>query len=197
MAKRTGSMSHDEPEETAKKQNKASPKGQAEAQEAEPEVEEAADPDPEPEPEQVDDRLSEDPAEEEVNPNTPVQLEDLDPETELWEGGPLAKDVLAWKEHYGEIYITYFSAETRVIWHPLSRKEYRDLVREITDAVSQAENMSNAEANLINEDLTARKVVLWSDVDLDSPRAPGGMISTISNHAMEASGFGSIDVRQL
>lgn len=128
---------------------------------------------------------------------TSVSLEDLDPESPLWEGGPLVKSVSAWKAKHGEVYITYFTPSVRVIWRPLSRADYRQIVSRMAE-ISAERELSNAEATLLNEELTAQTVILWPEYNPDdADHNLGGLASTITNQSMEASGFSAMDVRQL
>lgn len=131
------------------------------------------------------------------DPDEGVSLESLDPKSELWEGGPLVGTLQEWKSQYGEIYLTYFTPTVRVVWRPLSRSDYRKIVARMSEIASE-QDLSNVEVNMIQEELVAQTVMLWPDYDVsDDSNELGGLASTISQHAMEASGFSAMEVRQL
>lgn len=131
------------------------------------------------------------------DPDQGVSLESLDPEEALWEDGPLVKQLLDWKSQYGEIYLTYFTPTVRVVWRPLSRADYRRIVARMGELASE-QNLSNVEVNMVQEELVTQIVMLWPGYDPnDDANELGGLASTISQHAMEASGFSAMEVRQL
>lgn len=131
------------------------------------------------------------------DPDEGVSLESLDPESELWEEGPLVKQLLDWKARYGEIYLTYFTPTVRVVWRPLSRGDYRKIVARVSEIAGE-QNLSNVEVNMVQEELVAQTVMLWPDYDMNNDSGElAGLPSTVSQHAMEASGFSALEVRQL
>lgn len=126
-------------------------------------------------------------------------LEDLDPTTPLWEGGPLAGQAQAWKEQYGDIYVSRVDPylERYVIWRPLNRHEYRALVKEMENSISSGQ-VSQAEANLNNEEAIAELCILFPRYSRHAPASfAAGIPSAIAQEVMENSGFVTTEVRKL
>ena len=125
-----------------------------------------------------------------------AELEDLDPEAEVWPGGPKAKLVQKWKKLHREIYVSVF-LEDYVLWRPIKRSEYKEHVLNL-EAMSEAQGLSPSEANFLNEEIITAMCVLypkWDMDDLDDGLA--GIPSLISQEILEASGFVVLDVKQL
>lgn len=121
----------------------------------------------------------------------------MDPDQEVWPGGPNFAQINAWKDEYGEIYVTEVSPGNYVIWRTLTRFEYRRLVRSVEQAVSTGQ-VTQGQANLDNEEAIAELVIVWPGYNRqESVKTLAGIASTIAQQAMEASGFVSLDVRQL
>lgn len=122
---------------------------------------------------------------------------DVAPETELFDGGPTKAQIDEWKSKFGKIYVTEVADEKYVVWRTLRRAEYRNLVADMERAVSNG--ASNAEASMNNEEAITQMCSLWPSgltlqglgVDL------AGLPAIISQQVMEASGFMSLQVREL
>lgn len=119
----------------------------------------------------------------------------MDPEEELFEGGPNFGQVNAWKEQYGQVYVSEFFGKY-VVWRPLSRFEYRRLVKNLEQALSTGQ-VSQAEANLNNEESIAELCVLFPPYDRRDTKNMAGIASSIAQSVMDTSGFTVSDVRQL
>ena len=77
-------------------------------------------------------------------------VEDLPDEEEIWPDGPTAGQIKIWKKEHGDVYVTSISFDKHIAWRPLSRIEYKNLVRKMEQLV-QSGQLSTAEANLWNE----------------------------------------------
>jgi hypothetical protein len=131
----------------------------------------------------------------EEEPN--VQIEDLPDEEKLWEDGPSAGLVKQWKNEYGEIYVTSITFDKHIIWRVLNRLEYKNLVKKMEQLV-QAGQLSNAEANMWNEESIAELCILYPTLDkADMTGVMAGIPSLIAQEVLEASGFVALEVRQL
>lgn len=121
----------------------------------------------------------------------------MDPKEVLFPGGPNFGQINAWKEQYGDVYVTSVTPTKHVVWRTISRFEYRRLTKNLEMAIASGQ-VSNAEANLNNEEEIVEMCVLYPQYNRDSSlRDLAGLASTLSQQIMEASGFNSIEVRQL
>jgi hypothetical protein len=126
-----------------------------------------------------------------------VSVESLDPDEELWPGGPTAGDVTDWKEEYGDIYVTSITVDKHVIWRPLTRPEYNAHIERMEDLVDSGQ-LSPARANLYNEEAIAELCMLFPKYDRKEKKSGlAGTPSLIAQQVMEASGFTALEVRQL
>lgn len=126
-----------------------------------------------------------------------VQIEDLPPDTTIWEGGPTVAQILEWKEEYGDVYITNVTYEKHVVWRTLRRPEYKQLVRQIEQLLVDG-RMTQTEANMYNEELTCTICTLYPKYSMpDFENELAGLPSILSQQIMETSGFSTVDVRQL
>jgi len=124
-----------------------------------------------------------------------LELEDLDPDMPLWEGGPLVKEALEWKSKH-RLYLTSFTMEDHVMWRPMDRDEYREHVRRVERMAE--EGYSQSEANLMNEERIAELCILFPPYDAKQKREGlAGIPSVIAQSVMEASGFVALEVREL
>jgi hypothetical protein len=127
----------------------------------------------------------------------PTSVEDLPDDERVWPDGPTAGQIKAWKKEHGEVYVTSISYDKHIAWRPLSRLEYKALVRKMEQLV-QSGQLSNAEANLWNEEAIAEICVLYPSYDKESmTKEMAGLPSLISQEVLEASGFVALEVRQL
>lgn len=120
----------------------------------------------------------------------------MPPDQEVWPGGPKFKQINAWKDQYGDIYVTSITPEKHVVWRTLNRFEYRRAVKQLEQLI--ASGMSTAEANLNNEEIIAEMCILFPKYSRASQAEEmAGIPYVISQQCMEASGFNSVEVRQL
>jgi hypothetical protein len=135
--------------------------------------------------------------EEAVTPAEATTIEELSDDQVIFENGPTAGQVKAWKQQFGEVYVTSISFDKHIIWRVLSRMEYKQLVKKM-ETLLQAGQLSSAEANMWNEEAIAELCILFPSYDkkaLTSEMA--GLPSLISQEVLEASGFVALEVRQL
>lgn len=127
----------------------------------------------------------------------PSSVEDLPDEEEIWPNGPTAGQIKMWKKEYGEVYVTSISFEKHIAWRPLSRLEYKNLVRKMEQLV-QGGQLSTSEANLWNEEAITELCILFPSYDAAAmTKEMAGLPSLISQEVLEASGFVALEVRQL
>jgi len=125
------------------------------------------------------------------------QVEDLDDSEEIWEGGPTAGTIKAWKQQFGEVYVTSITFDKHIVWRVLSRIEYKNLVKKMEQLV-QAGQLTSAEANMWNEEAIAKMCILYPQYDdIEMNGVMAGIPSLISQEVLEASGFVALEVRQL
>lgn len=125
-----------------------------------------------------------------------IQVENLPPDEILWEGGPTAGQVVAWKNQYENVYITNVTFDKHIVWRALNRDEYKSIVRQIEGAVNGG--MGTTEATMLNEELTCVTCFLLPHYKLeDFGRELAGLPSILAQQINESSGFATIDVRQL
>jgi len=133
----------------------------------------------------------------EVQNEPSVQIEDLPDQEKLWEDGPTAGVVKQWKSEYGEVYVTSITFDKHIIWRVLNRLEYKNLVKKMEQLV-QAGQLTNAEANMWNEEAIAELCILYPVMDkADMTGVLAGLPSLIAQEVLEASGFVALEVRQL
>lgn len=121
----------------------------------------------------------------------------MDPNEELWEGGPKFAQINAWKDDYGDIFVTSVTPDKHVVWRTLTRFEYRRLVKNLEQAVSTGQ-VTQGEANMNNEEQIAELCILYPEFNrTQNANEMAGVVTTIAQQVMEASGFGSVEVRQL
>jgi hypothetical protein len=127
----------------------------------------------------------------------PQSVEDLDDAEEIWEDGPTAGMIKAWKEIHGDVYVTSLTYEKHVVWRTLARNEYKQLVKKMEQLV-QGGQLSTAEANLWNEEAITEICILFPDYNKVSLMEDmAGIPSLLSQEILEASGFVALEVRQL
>lgn len=121
----------------------------------------------------------------------------MDPEEEVWPDGPKFGQINEWKDKFGDIYVTSVTPTEHVVWRTMSRFEYRRLIQNTEQALATGQT-SQAIANLDNEDAIAELCILYPPYSRTKATGMlGGIASTISQQVMEASGFSSLEVRQL
>ena len=128
---------------------------------------------------------------------SPQSVEDLDDAEEIWDNGPTAGMIKAWKALHGDVYVTSLTFEKHVVWRTLARSEYKQLVKKMEQLV-QAGQLSTAEANLWNEEAITEICLLFPDyTKVSMADDMAGIPSLISQEILEASGFVALEVRQL
>lgn len=126
-----------------------------------------------------------------------ISVEDLDDAEEIWEGGPTAGQIKAWKQNHGDVYVTSLTFDKHVVWRTLTRNEYKQLVKKMEQLV-QAGQLSTAEANLWNEEAITEICLLFPAYDrVALSNEMAGLPSLLSQEILEASGFVALEVRQL
>ncbi len=124
-------------------------------------------------------------------------VEDLSDEELIWPEGPTAGMIKAWKQEYGDVYVTSITYDKHIAWRTLTRLEYKNLVRKM-EQLMEAGQLSSAEANLWNEEAIAEICCLYPAYDRQSITADlAGLPSLIAQEVLEASGFVALEVRQL
>ena len=124
-----------------------------------------------------------------------LALSEVDPETEVWTGGPTAGKVLEWMEEHKHVYVTSISFEDHIAWRPLKRSEYAKISGRIE---IEAEDKGEIELQMLNEELVCRTCVLFPDyskIDFDDLLA--GVPTLVSQQILERSGFTAISLREM
>lgn len=132
-----------------------------------------------------------------LDPAEATSVEELADDVPIFENGPTAGQIKAWKKQHGEVYVTSISFDKHIVWRVLSRMEYKQLVKKM-ESLMQAGQLSTAEANMWNEEAIAELCILfpgYNKAALTSDMA--GLPSLISQEVLEASGFVALEVRQL
>lgn len=121
----------------------------------------------------------------------------MDPKEEVWDGGPTFGQINEWKDRFGDVYVTSVTPKDHIVWRTITRFEYRRLIQNTEQALSTGQ-MTQAVANLDNEESMAELCILYPEYRRSNASgAMAGIASTVSQQIMEASGFSSIEVRQL
>ena len=147
-------------------------------------------PDPEPE-------LEEDGQDGGDPPEDGVRVEDLDPDEELWPGGPQIKQIIEWKEAFGDVYVTSLTLDKHVVWRTMDRTEYKRMIKAMEQMAASGQ-LSEADIKTFNEEYITEVCTLFpkytkQDMAIDL----AGLPTIISQEVMEASGFVALEVRQL
>lgn len=132
-----------------------------------------------------------------VDADAQVGVDDLPDDELIWPGGPTAGQIKAWKKQYGDVYVTSISFDKHIAWRTLNRLEYKNLFKKMEQLI-QAGQLSQAEANLWNEEAIAEICILYPVYDKQALISEmAGLPSLISQEVLEASGFLALEVRQL
>jgi hypothetical protein len=130
-------------------------------------------------------------------PAEATSVEQLPDETPIFDNGPTAGQDKEWKKQHGEVYVTSISFDKHVVWRVLSRLEYKNLVKKM-ESLMQAGQLTNAEANMWNEEAISEMCILFPSYDKKALTGDmAGLPSLISQEVLEASGFVALEVRQL
>lgn len=131
------------------------------------------------------------------SPAEATTVEQLPDDMPIFDNGPTAGQVKEWKKQHGEVYVTSISFDKHVVWRVLSRLEYKNLVKKM-ESLMQAGQLTNAEANMWNEEAIAEMCILFPSYDKKALTGDmAGLPSLISQEVLEASGFVALEVRQL
>ena len=126
-----------------------------------------------------------------------ILVEDLDPNEELWPGGPTAGMIVAWKEQYGDVFVSSFTPEIHIVWRTLNRFEYRNHIKKM-EQLARTGQFTEAEASLMNEESLCEICVLFPQLTPDAMMGEmAGMASSLAGDVLEASGFVALEVRKL
>lgn len=132
-----------------------------------------------------------------IDPSEATTVEQLADDQVIFDNGPTAGQIKAWKKTYGEVYVTSISFDKHIVWRVLNRLEYKQLVKKMEQLVA-AGQLSNAEANMWNEEAIAEMCILFPSYDKNALTGEmAGLPSLISQEVLEASGFVALEVRQL
>jgi hypothetical protein len=124
-------------------------------------------------------------------------VEDLADDELIWDGGPTAGMIKAWKQEYEDIYVTSITFDKHIVWRVLNRLEYKQIVKKMEQLI-QAGTLSSAEANMWNEEAISELCILFPKYDKKSASGVmAGVPSLIAQEVLEASGFVALEVRQL
>lgn len=124
-------------------------------------------------------------------------VEELADDQVIFDNGPTAAQIIAWKKQHGEVYVTSISFDKHIVWRVLSRIEYKQLVKKM-ETLMQAGQLSNAEANMWNEEAISELCILFPSYNKQALTGDmAGLPSLISQEVLEASGFVALEVRQL
>ena len=146
---------------------------------------------------QDDDILISDYSDQQVLVEQATTVEELADDQVIFDNGPNAGQIKAWKKQYGEVYVTSISFDKHIVWRVLSRIEYKQLVKKM-ETLMQAGQLSNAEANMWNEEAISELCILFQSYDKHALTGDmAGLPSLISQEVLEASGFVALEVRQL
>jgi hypothetical protein len=103
---------------------------------------------------------------------------DTDGDEVLFPDGPKMSVVEEWKSRFGAIYLTEFDEEV-FIWHTLTRKEYKDIMK-----------VQNADQYYKEERICDKCVLYPEGYDfLKMTRGKAGIPSLIAEQVMDKSGF--------
>ena len=146
---------------------------------------------------QDDDILISDYSDQQVLVEQATTVEELADDQVIFDNGPTAGQIKAWKKQHGEVYVTSISFDKHIVWRVLSRIEYKQLVKKM-ETLMQAGQLSNAEANMWNEEAISELCILFPSYDKQALTGDmAGLPSLISQEVLEASGFVALEVRQL
>jgi len=127
----------------------------------------------------------------------PVALEDLDPSEELWPSGPTVGSILAWKEKFGDVYVTSLTMDKHYVWRTMSRLEYRAMIKDMERLTSSGQ-LTAPEAQMYQEEYIASKCLLFPSLNGEQlVQEMAGVATIIAQEVMDASGFVALEVRQL
>lgn len=140
-------------------------------------------------------------SEEETEESGPTNAEEewdtrkMDPDEELWAGGPTIAMLNKWKDKYGKVYATEFLGDF-YIWRTLTRQEYKMLAKNLETAIANGD--SQHMASLENEDAVAELCIIYPKYDRNTASGSmAGVATSIASQVMEASGFTPTDIREL
>lgn len=135
--------------------------------------------------------------EKEETPEEEYDSTKMNPEEELWDGGPNFAQINGWKDQFGDVYVTSVTPEKHIVWRTLTRFEYRRLIKIMEQQLASGQ-VSQGEANLNNEEAIAEMCILYPPYSRQAgAENMAGVASTIAQQVMEASAFVSVEVRQL
>ncbi len=126
-----------------------------------------------------------------------VELEDLDPDEDFWDGGPKVGQVQEWKKKYNSIYVTAVTADVFVVWRTLSRPEYREYMEQVEE-ITRTGQVAPSMAQMMVEETISDICMLFPTYQAAMEDGGlAGLPATISQQCLEASGFVALETRRL
>lgn len=108
-----------------------------------------------------------------------VEQELSDLKDELFPGGPTYEQIEAWKEQYGDVYMTEYDDNEVYIWRTLTRAEYKQVMA-----------MTNLSPAAREEKICHIAVLYPSNFnELAQARGKAGVPTVLAEQIMEKSGF--------
>lgn len=124
-------------------------------------------------------------------------LDQMADDEELVPGGPKAKEVRAWKEQFGSVYVMLLAGDKVVFYRPINRFEYKRLLKNMEQLMNSGKLTEN-DATMYNEEAICELCCLfpkYTRADFNSELA--GLPSSVSQSILDVSGFAKLDVRPL
>lgn len=105
--------------------------------------------------------------------------EAVEVEEVLFPGGPSIAQVDAWKEQFGQIFMTEVDDDDAFIWRVLNRKEFKEIMK-----------LDNADA-MYREERVCERCILWPEGYSFEAMSNGkaGAPTILAEQVMEKSGF--------
>lgn len=126
-----------------------------------------------------------------------VELEDLDPNEDFWDGGPKVGKVQKWKKEHKSIYVTAVTADVFVIWRTLSRPEYREYMEQVEEVTRTGQVAPSMAQMMVEETISDICMLFPTYEDAMEDGGLAGLPATISQQCLEASGFVALETRRL
>lgn len=106
-----------------------------------------------------------------------VRQELVNTKEPIFEGGPTKGEVEAWKQQWGEVYVST-ECGRKFIWRILLRAEYKELFK------------NNKGDNLWKEERVVERCLLWPQLSYDQlVVGPAGLPTSLADKIMRKSGF--------
>jgi len=99
-----------------------------------------------------------------------------------FKGAPDQAQIDAWKQQYGEVFISGFSEDEVFIWRPICRPEYIEVQTKLQDPKNDLNQWDL-------EELICDTAVLWKSKDVDWKTGKAGTPQSLSEQIMSNSNF--------